>query len=182
MSAFSIFDMFGHESESSAQLRELYGIYYDRPVSSKLGALDFLNDMRFSLPAEAMVSEWCKAQRPVFRFLVDQPNPWQTSSRAHHGVDLLYLFGGYDLSFDQAAMKVSLSMQRKWIEFISGDNPWQPGGYWAFGPCGDSKSIDQIGFGARRRQRHLDVLRTLNTDYLNTIVKNLAIGRSSLFN
>jgi hypothetical protein len=176
---WSIFELAGDKSE---QLRDLYGITADRPTQNRTGALDFLNDARFVLPAERIVEEWRRAERPVFRFLVDQPNPWQTSSRAHHGVDLLYLFGGFDLSFDAAAQNISYSMQHKWIQFINGDKPWSLEQYWAFGPVGLSKAIDGQEFKARRRARHLALLREIGHDGFNPVFGNLAAGRISLLN
>ncbi|CAH0003832.1 unnamed protein product [Clonostachys byssicola] len=176
---WSIFELAGDKSQ---QLRDAYGITADRPTQNRIGALDFLNDARFVLPVEKMVEEWRRANRPVFRFLVDQPNPWQTSSRAHHGVDLLYLFGGFDLSFDPAAQNISFSMHHKWIQFINGDNPWNPEQYWAFGPVGLSKAIDVQEFKARRRARHLALLREIGHDGFNPVFGNLAAGRISLLN
>ncbi|VUC27025.1 unnamed protein product [Clonostachys rosea] len=176
---WSIFELAGDKSE---QLRDLYGITTDRPTQIRIGALDFLNDARFVFPVEKMVKDWKQANRPVFRFLVDQPNPWQISSRAHHGVDLLYLFGGFDLSFDPAAQHVSYSMQHKWIQFLNGDDPWSPEQYWAFGPVGLSKGIDHQEFKARRRDRHLALLREIGYDGYNSVFGNLAAGRISLLN
>lgn len=119
------------------------------------------------------------AQQAVFGYLMDQPNPWQRSSRAHHGVDLIYLFNGFDFSFDQSAQRVAEVMQLKWIEFICGDDPWTPGESFAFGPFGESKGVDVAD---RRRYRHLDVVIELGQDKADTIVRELATGRSSLLN
>lgn len=141
-----------------------------------------MSDVKFTLPVEAIAEKWRASQRPVFRFLVDQPNPWQSSSRAHHAVDLLYLFGGFDLSFEPAAQHVSLEMQKKWLQFVHGQDPWQTGGYWAFGPHGESKCIDEFGFNARRRKRHVDALIAVGADKVNAVFRALATGRLSLLN
>ncbi|ETS82689.1 hypothetical protein PFICI_04565 [Pestalotiopsis fici W106-1] len=182
LSAPQIAEAFELAGSASADLSRLYGIVKDRPSACKYGALDFLNDARFVLPVEMMTETWQEAKCPVFRFLVDQPNPWQSSSRAHHAVDLLYVFGAFDLSFNPAAQAVSIEMQKKWIEFIQGQNPWQPGGYWTFGPHGESQSIDDKGFAARRRNRHLDALKSLGPEVIDPVYKALAAGRLSLLN
>lgn len=154
----------------------------DRPVSCKLGALDFMSDVRFVLPVEIMAERWRHDERPVFRFLVDQTNPWQPSSRAHHAVDLLYLFGGFDLSFEPTARRVSLQLQQKWLQFVNGENPWQPGASWAFGPYGESKCIGEPELAARRRKRHLRALGNVSPDVIDAVYKALAAGRLSLLN
>lgn len=182
MSGPAIADAFDLSGDSSPLLRRIYGIYPDNPITSRLGAQDLLNDLRFNLPVDTIVKQWQSAQRPVFRYLVDQPNPWQSSSRAHHAVDLLYLFAGFDLSFAPEAAKVSQSMQQKWIEFIVGEHPWQPENFWAFGPCGESKEIDQEGLEARRRQRHLVTLRAAGLDKINAAARSIEVGRISLLN
>ena len=182
MSAPAIAEAFDLVGDSSAELRRIYGIYPDNPIASRLGAQDLLNDLRFNLPVDTIVEQWRHAQRPVFRFLVDEPNPWQASSRAHHAVDLLYLFAGFDLSFAPGAQRVSQSMQQKWIEFIAGERPWQPEKYWAFGPCGESKEIDQEGLEARRRQRHLVTLRSIGLDKINVAARSIEVGRIGLLN
>ncbi|KAM0817841.1 putative Carboxylic ester hydrolase [Seiridium cardinale] len=173
------FDLF---EDDAVLLKKLYGIVADRPSSCKIGALDFLNDTRFTLPVETMVEQWRNSGQPVFRYLVDQPNPWQSSSRAHHAVDLLFVFGAFDLTFDRAAQRVSSDMQQKWIQFICGKDPWQPQDYWAFGPCGECRTIDHCAFEARRRSRHLSALKAAGPAKVNAVYKTLALGRLSLLN
>ncbi|KAH6676987.1 Alpha/Beta hydrolase protein [Plectosphaerella plurivora] len=177
-----ISEAFDAAGEASRRLKGQYGIIPDRPVSCKLGALDFLNDARFSAPIERVIAQSQETNTPVFRFLVDQPNPWQSSSRAHHGVDLIFLFGGYDLSHNKAAEKVSLAMQEKWIKFINGGTPWQPGDSFAFGPVGICQPIDEDDLAARRRQHHMALLADIGPSGVNAVVSRLAAGRSSLLN
>ncbi|KPA38784.1 catalytic protein [Fusarium langsethiae] len=167
------------QHERVSQLKTMYGLLPDRPSSCKTGALDFLNDMRFTLPVRVVMEQRRRAQQAVFGYLMDQPNPWQRSSRAHHGVDLIYLFNGFDFTFDQSAQRVAEAMQLKWIEFICGDDPWKPGEFFTFGPFGESKEVDVAD---RRRYRHLDIAIALGQDKAEAIVRNLATGRSSLLN
>jgi carboxylesterase family protein len=167
---------------AASSLKEMYGITPERSVSCKLGALDFLNDVRFGVPINRLLLQCQKTNTPVFRFLVDQPNPWQSSSRAHHGVDLVFLFGGYDLSHSRAAQTVSHTMQEKWIDFIAGGTPWQAGEAYAFGPVGICQPIDDDGLAARRRQRHMASMVGISESGVNAVVARLAAGRSSLLN
>ncbi|KAH8658345.1 Alpha/Beta hydrolase protein [Xylariales sp. PMI_506] len=182
LSGSSISDAFELGGTANAQLRRLYGIVPDRLISSKLGTLDFLSDVRFGLPVDTIVQKWQHARRPVFRYLADEPNPWQASSRAHHAVDLLYLFGSYDSEFQPSAVNVSRSMQKKWIEFICGRDPWSREEIWTFGPCGECKAIDIDALEARRRVRHWEVLRASDPASIGTVYKALATGRLSLLN
>ncbi|KXJ87817.1 Alpha/Beta hydrolase protein [Microdochium bolleyi] len=189
MTAASIveaFDVLGEEG--SEQVRSKYGIYHDRDVACKLGALDFLHDMRFSLPTQRMVRAGRFAGAAVMRYLMDEPNPWQRSSRAHHGVDLLYLFNHYNLGFSCAAENIVQSIQDKWIAFINGDDPWPVGEEgegeraWAFGPSGECLVVGETGLGIRRRVSHMSLLEEIGLERAEKVVKLLATGRSSLLN
>jgi hypothetical protein len=177
-----ITEAFDAVGPAASSLKETYGIIPERLVSCKLGALDFLNDVRFGAPINKLLLQCQKTNTPVFRFLVDQPNPWQSSSRAHHGVDLIFLFGGYDLSHSRAAQTVSHTMQEKWIDFIAGGTPWQAGETYAFGPVGICHPIDDDGLAARRRQRHMASMVGISESGVNAVVARLAAGRSSLLN
>lgn len=173
------FNLLGGES---ASIKTLYGIFPSRPTSCKIGALDFLQDVRFTLATERIVQQWRDKGRPVYRYLMDQPNPWQPSNRAHHAVDLPLLFGGFDLTFNPAANKVSALMSHKWIEFITRLEPWQAGNYFAFGPLGNCNLIDEDGFAARRRQRHCQALSACNGQQVDAAWKALAAGNINLLN
>jgi hypothetical protein len=148
----------------------LYGIVLDRQTSCKNGALDLLTDVRFTLATESIVKSWRDAQRQVFRYLVDEANPWQPSSRAHHTVDLPLLFGSFDLSFNPAA------------SFIAGSDPWNPIDYFAFGPLGRSMVVSEDEFTARRRKRHCDAINRIGAHRVDEVWKSLAVGNMSFDN
>jgi carboxylesterase type B len=173
------FDLLGNET---ASLKALYGIAPDQPSSCKTGALDLLHDVRFTLATETLVSQWRSAGRPVFRYLVDEPNPWQPSARAHHTVDLALLFGGFDLGFNPGACRVASAMARSWIEFIAGLDPWGADEYFAFGPLGNSRVLAEGEFAGRRRKRHIDAVREIGADKVDEVWKALAVGNMSLEN
>ncbi|KAF4469114.1 carotenoid oxygenase [Fusarium albosuccineum] len=106
--------------DSWQKLAELYNIHRDRPVSSKLGALDIINDTRFAFPAFDISERWRKEDNNrIYQYIVDEANPWQASSRAHHAVDLIFLFGGVDLSFKPGAERVGGHMREAWMIFMT---------------------------------------------------------------
>lgn len=186
------------DPETSKKLLRLYGISSTRPTASKLGALDFLNDARYAMPVEHIVSKWKGSTKPVYRYVFDQVNPWQASSRAHHAVEVIYLFGGYDESLRQfygeipksSALKyvyekIGEEMRESWINFVNGKEPWKGAKehYRAFGPNGDSKNIDEGEFAVRRRACHIEALRKVEDfSALDKVVGALAGGRLSFIN
>lgn len=168
--------------KDSAEIKSAYGIYPDRATSCKLGALDFINDRCFAMPAYDICAQWRKDQRRVYQYIIDQPNPWQPSSRSHHAVDLILLFGGYDLTFDPGSEAVGSEMRRRWILFINGEEPWAGTKRMAFGPVGRSAEIDDGEYSFRRRRRHFDLLKKANQREVVSAFAGLAMGRLSLDN
>jgi carboxylesterase type B len=160
----------------------MYQVVHDRPTACKLGALDFVNDTRYTLPVEMVADKLKVANKHVFRYVVDQPNPWQPSSRSHHAVDLLFLFGGIDLSFNPAANEVGQEMRKRWIQFVNGMSPWSEDRRFAYGPLGECKEITEGQFASRRRVEHLKVLREAGIGVYLPIVFALTAGRISLLN
>jgi hypothetical protein len=163
-------------------LRRMYGIDLSRPTACKLGVLDFINDVRFAMPVDAIASRWRQSGRSVFQYVIDQANPWQASSRAHHAVDLILLFGAYDLSFNPPAEAVGREIRRRWITFINGQAPWPTGRRFSFGPYGESTEIDNNQYAARRRVGHFKLLREIGQDHVSQVFAKLAAGRLSLNN
>ncbi|KAL2809420.1 Alpha/Beta hydrolase protein [Aspergillus granulosus] len=173
---------FEQDKTWGTKLRKLYHVVPDRPTACKLGALDLVNDARYTLPVELLADKLEAAGKPVFKYVVDQPNPWQASSRAHHAVDLLFLFGSVDLSFNPAAEAVGRKMRDNWSAFIAGGKPWGSGGRFAYGPVGECKEISEGDFGARRRVEHLKVLKEAGIGVYLPIVFALTAGKISLLN
>jgi hypothetical protein len=163
-------------------LRKMYNVVPDRPTACKLGALDLVNDARYTLPVELISDKMAAAGKRVFKYVVDQVNPWQASARSHHAVDLLFLFGGIDLSFNPSADAVGKDMRRRWIAFVNGRSPWNPEKRFAFGPVGECREISEAGFAARRRVAHLQALREAGIGVYLPIVFALTAGKISLLN
>ncbi|KAL4955200.1 Alpha/Beta hydrolase protein [Aspergillus filifer] len=173
---------FEQDKTWGTKLRKAYHVVPDRPTACKLGALDLVNDARWTLPVELISDKLAAAGKKVYKYVVDQPNPWQVSSRAHHAVDLLFLFGGVDLSFSPAADEVGKEMRRRWVNFVAGTNPWIVERRFAFGPVGECKEIDEKQFAARRRVGHLKLLKEAGIGVYLPIVFALTAGKISLLN
>jgi len=177
---------FEMDASHGQQLRKLYGVVKDRPTACRNGALDFIADARFGLPVEeiwkANHAESAKATK-CYRFLVDEPNPWHPSSRAHHGVDLVLLFGGYDFSkINPHAERVGETLRRAWVDFANGKAPWPAAERFAFGPLGKCTSVTEEEFAGRRRTRAYDLLREMGWARYNPTFGKLAAGKISLNN
>ncbi|KAL2010982.1 hypothetical protein VTN00DRAFT_3700 [Thermoascus crustaceus] len=174
---------FDKQPKWGTKFRKMYHVVGDRPTAAKLGALDFVNDTRYTLPVENIADKLSSAKKAtVYKYLIDQPNPWQPSSRAHHAVDLLFLFGGVDLSHNPPAENVGREMRRRWVDFVNGDAPWSVERRFAYGPFGECKEIDEVQFAARRRVPQLKALREAGTGVYLPIVFALTAGRISLLN
>ncbi|KAF4456363.1 hypothetical protein F53441_1522 [Fusarium austroafricanum] len=178
-----IVNAFDAAGKYSDELKKLYHIYPDRPSSCKTGALDFINDYKFLLPIHRLQGVWSDADKPVYRCLVDEANPWQPSSGAHHAVDLVLLFGGFDLSFSRGAERVGQAMRGAWIGFACLNEPWVEGEKaYGFGPFGNSKPLEDWEVESRRRVREAERLGEMDGALLNKTLAGLAAGKVSLLN
>ncbi|KAF6832413.1 carboxylesterase [Colletotrichum musicola] len=182
MEAADITSAFDLAGPSSDDLKRLYNIYPDRPSSCKLGALDFINDYKFLLPAERLAQKFRAVGKPTFRYLVDEPNPWQTSNGSHHAVDLIFLFGGFDLSFAPAALRTGEQMREAWVHFVYSEVLWVGASYAAFGPYGMFQELDDSEVRSRRRMTQVEYLEGIDSEVLDKVLFSLAAGRISLLN
>ncbi|GES66806.1 carboxylesterase [Aspergillus terreus] len=173
---------FDQDKQWGTKLRKMYQVVAGRPTACKLGALDLVNDVRYTLPVEAVSEKLQAANKQVYKYVIDQPNPWQPSSRAHHAVDLLFLFGGIDLGFNPAAETVGQEMRNRWIQFVNGKAPWSREKRFAYGPVGDCKEISETQFAGRRRTEHMKALREAGPGVYMPIVFALTAGKISLLN
>ncbi|CVK95961.1 related to carboxylesterase [Fusarium mangiferae] len=176
--AFDASEQYGDE------LKKLYHIYPDRPSSCKTGALDFINDYKYLLPVQLLERSFKDANKPAFRCLIDEANPWQPSSGAHHAVDLVLLFGGFHLGFAPSAERVGQAMREAWIKFISGEEPWPEATdkYYGFGPHGSLKILEDWEVRSRRRIGLAEKLSEMESSLLDKTTRGLAAGKVSLLN
>lgn len=151
-----------------------------------MGVLDLLNDTKFTLPTELVSEKLISHGKRVYRYLFDEVNPWQASSRAHHAVDILFLFGTMNFSHNPPAEAVGEEMRKRWTAFINGKEPWSEfsttGQRFALGPFGDCREIDNGQFAARRRVPALKLLKEIGPQVYGTIANKLAAGKISLLN
>ncbi|KAJ5894813.1 hypothetical protein N7495_006504 [Penicillium taxi] len=178
----TIVSAFEQDEKWGTKLRKMYHVVADRPTAAKLGALDIVNDARYTLPVEVVSNKVQAAGNSVYKYVIDQPNPWQPSSRAHHAVDLLFIFGSLDLSFNPAADAVGREMRQRWISFASGEAPWSAENVFAYGPVGDCKEIKNDQFAVRRRIEHCKVLQEAGMNVYMPILGSLTAGRINLLN
>lgn len=162
----------------------MYHIYPDRPSSCKTGALDFINDYKYLLPVQLLERSFKDANKTTFRCLIDEANPWQPSSGAHHAVDLVLLFGGFDLGFAPTAERVGQAMREAWIKFICGGEPWSDttSKYYGFGPHGSLKILEDWEVRSRRRIGLAEKLSEMESSLLDKTSRGLAAGKVSLLN
>ncbi|PYH34179.1 putative carboxylesterase [Aspergillus neoniger CBS 115656] len=173
---------FEQDEKWGTKLRKMYQVVADRPTACKLGALDLVNDVRYTLPVEVVAEKLQAAGKRVYKYVVDQANPWQASSRAHHAVDLLFLFDGVDLSFNPAAKAVGQEMRTRWMQFVNGGSPWSTERRFAYGPLGSCGEISEAQFASRRRVEHVQALREAGMGVYMPIVFALTAGKISLLN
>lgn len=182
LNAAEIVSCFDEAGNNASELKSLYNIVQDRPTSCKLGALDLIHDTRFTFPVMTLKNANRRAGVKVYDYVFDQVNPWQASSRSHHGVDMVLLFGGLDLGHNMSALKVQQDMRSKWASFCNGSAPWSGKRTYAFGPHGRCGEIDQDEFEGRRRVHCCEMLKKLGFVQYNAVFKKLAAGRISLLN
>lgn len=174
------FDLGG---EDSVRLRYLYHIHPGRSASCRFGALDFINDYKFVLPIYRLQRLWQNSNKSVYRYLVDEANPWQPSSGAHHAVDLLLLFDGFVMNTNPGAERTGHEMRYKWLQFLNAESLWHPETYdYAFGPYGTSGTLTREGVSLRRRMEQVEILDRMDKSSLDPVFKSLAAGRISLLN
>ncbi|CVK96624.1 related to carboxylesterase [Fusarium mangiferae] len=186
LSPNEILAAFDAAGEHSDELKKAYHIYMDRPSSCYNGAIDFINDYKFLLPIQRLEKFFRRdAQIPIFRYLIDEANPWQPSSGAHHAVDLILLFGGFDLSFSRGSELTGQAMRDIWTKFINVEQPWtssESGRCYGFGPHGVSKVLNDWEVKARRRIAEANILEKMDSMLLDRAFVALAAGRVSLSN
>lgn len=186
LSPNEILAAFDAAGEHSDELKKAYHIYVDRPSSCYNGAMDFINDYKFLLPIQRLEKSFRRdAQIPIFRYLIDEANPWQPSSGAHHAVDLILLFGGFDLSFSRGSELTGQAMRDSWIKFVNQEQPWassESGFCYGFGPYGVSKVLSDWEVKARRRVAEATILERMDSTLLDRVFVALAVGRVSLLN
>lgn len=141
-------------------------------------SLDFINDFFFAEPIVSIANGWRSLGKTVYQYAVAEPNPWQPSVGAHHGVDPLYAFGDYDLSRYSYLERTAQEMRKRWKLFVNGEKPWN-GLLCAFGPRGICDELTADSMTNRRRWSHIRLLTKLRPS-LGTVVGPLLASRINL--
>ncbi|KAI9053703.1 hypothetical protein LZ554_002656 [Drepanopeziza brunnea f. sp. 'monogermtubi'] len=175
----SYFDSTGEYAE---ELKRVYNIVEDRYASCTLGALDFINDTRFSYPVMRITEDLRARGATVYNYVFDEPNPWQTSARAHHAVELVLLFGRIDWTEKPAAAETQQQIRDRWSLFCGGKAPWEQDRVYAFGPHGRCGTISQLEHKSRRRMDACKLLEKMGSKEYDALCARLAAGRISLLN
>lgn len=179
---------FDNARPHSEKLKKLYHIYPDRPSSCKTGALDFITAYKFVLPIDRVARFWnsISSPKPVCRYLIDELNHWQPSSGAHHAVDLVLLFGGFDIEHAYSAQQTGRNLREAWIKFLNLEQPWpsasESKSYYAFGPYGTSQLLNDWELRSRRRIAQAESLEGMDSALLDKVFFGLAAGKVSLLN
>ncbi|TKX25285.1 hypothetical protein C1H76_2518 [Elsinoe australis] len=182
LTAEQIDEAFSKGGSSAGRLKELYHINKERPSSCKHGALDLINDVVWAMPTFNMAQLFRDAGKKVYTYVFDQPNPWQASARAHHAVDLVYLFEGFDLSSNPAGQALARDMRQRFISWVNDTQPWAADKTCAFGPHGRVAEIGQDEVRSRRRVRAIEEMRKMPFAEVFGVLPGLIAGRISLHN
>ena len=164
--------------ETGTQVVKAYQIDFASMDSARPGISAFINDIKFAFGADEIYRlERKERKRKCFRYVMDQPNPWDVSQGAHHALDLLFLFGGpFDYSSDEAAMRVSEDMREKWVSFVCGESPWNEERIIAWGPDGGTGFVDE-GELKERRVGCFEEIRRIGWERLQPLVTRLVEAR-----
>ncbi|BCS30690.1 uncharacterized protein APUU_80993S [Aspergillus puulaauensis] len=174
-------EIFSQYTPIGAAVAQLYNIDFQSMESTKPRIGAFINDLKFAFASDALSLMENKAgRRRCYRYIVDQPNPWNPSAGAHHAVDLLLLFGGYDYTNDEGAVQVSQDMRKRWIHFMYGDEPWGGNDVYAFGPAGKSGAIGKEELARRRRVQCFDGLRKIGWANCQALATRLMSARGKV--
>lgn len=144
----------------------------------------FINDSRYALWTHEI---WCRlnsANGKAYLCHYDEVNPfksWPTLGHpvAHHAVDLLAAFGGYDDEVNEATLEAGRLLRSKWINFINGEEPWASDLIRCIGPDGQNdlvpvaEELDLDRTLPRRRVAAFQILKQIGLESLTKVWQKL---------
>ncbi len=144
----------------------------------------FVNDSRYALWTHEIWDRLNSANRKAYLCHYDEVNPfksWPTLGYpvAHHAVDLLAAFGGYDDEVNEATREAGLLLRSKWINFINSEEPWASNLICCIGPDGQNdlvprpEALDPDPTLPRRRYATFQVLKQIGLDSLTKVWQKL---------
>ncbi|KAF4547483.1 Carboxylesterase-like protein 12 [Elsinoe fawcettii] len=164
------------------KLKKVYHIKKERASSARHGALDLINDVLWAMPTWNLAKLFKDQGKKTYVYLFDQTNPWQASARAHHAVDLIYLFEGFDLSSNPVGQALAKEQRQRYLNWVHGEEPWSADKTCAFGPHGKVSEIDEDEVNSRRRMAEIAEIRKLPFAEVLGVLPGLIAGRISLHN
>lgn len=108
---------------------EAYGISEATEPGPLLGKLlQLATDAEWSQPVEAVAKSFSNGE--VFYYHVAEVNPFDgpAKGKAHHGVDLLFVFMNYAKHLSPELAKLAEVFSGHWLDFVVGKQPWAPYG------------------------------------------------------
>ena len=172
----SLIQDFSSSKKHGAAIMAAYNLNKDSTdEEAKQIGLDFLNDAVFAHAAHALAQRYKAASIPVYQYVFDQVNPFESSAKAHHSVDLIFLFKAFDITnaADATAEEFSKIVQEKWVAYGTGGSPWEKDTCYAFGPNGRMGALSTEQLAKRRRSAAYDVLNQITIYELNDVVEHV---------
>ena len=177
----------GSEYDAVAQVYDFEGAKHDKEKWATV-VRDFVNDARYAMWTQELwhrinsatgTGVTCQA----YLYHYDEVNPFAPWANwgypiAHHAVDLLAAFGGFDETVNPATREAGRLLRGFWIDFINGGEPWPTDVIYGFGPAGKNgpipaakeiDSTDEGGTATRRRQAQFKVLKNIDIDSLTRV-------------
>ncbi|OQU95216.1 hypothetical protein CLAIMM_01455 [Cladophialophora immunda] len=135
--------------KNSQEVLETFGIRANQTPEELLASIISLGtDAEWSQPIEAVARSFSNGD--VFYYHMSQGNPFdgRHKGKAHHAVDLLYIFLTYQEHLPAELQQLAHELVEHWLVFISGGRPWTP--YNVTAPS--SAKIMHYGSDARVRE------------------------------
>lgn len=150
----------------------------------KSGALDFVTDDHFAFPNYKISNYFRNRGMPVYQYIFEEVNPFVVASkrgvpRAHHAVDTLALFGGYEDDYPahpsfKNFKNVSDEFRQSWINFVAGEAPWSVNKVYSFGPDGKVGELGPGEYEKKRRTEHFKVLEEVGSKVYDPVWTRIA--------
>jgi carboxylesterase type B len=187
-------------------LSNLFSVFLEAVVSRILNAYDIhsstsgselsekllhiMNDLHFAEPTQSYSHSSAAKGVTVYRYLLDELNPFAGPSfkkKANHSLDLPFLYGNLALfnnvEHPEWEKNIEARIKETWIRFAYGEKVWKPvaeGGYYAFGPNGKTGEIGAEECKARRGMERWDTFKGLGTEDVREFAMAVAKHVASL--
>ncbi|KAF8253492.1 alpha/beta-hydrolase [Wilcoxina mikolae CBS 423.85] len=154
------------------QSEEILAIYGD----THEGVLRFVGDGKFHLHTENFYREFLeRTEGETWRYLFDARNPFAPKAGAHHGVELLYLFGGFEMP-EERLERVGREMRGVWVKFVVGEKLWEKGKVLLV-TDEEVKVVGKEEVGRRRNEREWKALNQIGWEKVAPVLWEVVNGR-----